>query len=402
MRQPVTKSVTQCDQRPSDVVDLTRSAHPPGMARCAREITRLCLAVPPDTPGSAAGWVRSDVRMGPGMTQGARERRWAPAWPVDLTTTLGVLSHGRGDPTIRILGGEVWRATRTPAGPATIHCRRDASEVLVRAWGPGAEHELETIPRVLGALDDPTGFDAGAHPVMAAADRRFGPGWRVLRTERVLEALVPAVLEQRVTGREASRAWAGLVRTFGEPAPGPAGSGAAGSGAAGSGAAGSGMAGSGVGPGATVPRLVVPPDGPGWARIPSWAWHQAGVDPGRARTITAAAGRAEALERLSERSPGEAVRALRSLPGIGVWTAAEVAVRAWGDRDAVSFGDFHLARAIVHALTGRADGDDDQLAELLTPWTGQRARAVRLLQLHSGHTLPRRGPRAAITDHRGR
>ena len=163
------------------------------------------------------------------------------------------------------------------------------------------------------------------------------------------------------------------------------------------GSAGSGGAGSSP----TIPTLVVAPDGPGWARIPSWAWHRAGVDPGRARTITTAAGRAEALERLSDRSPAEAGEALRSLPGIGVWTAAEVGVRAWGDRDAVSFGDFHLARAIVHALTGRTDGDDEQMAELLTPWAGQRARAVRLLQLHSGHSAPRRGPRATITDHRG-
>ena len=326
------------------------------------------------------------------MTTGARERRWAPPWPVDLSTTLGVLRHGRGDPTIRISGGEVWRATRTPEGPATIHYSREASEVLARAWGPGAEHELDALPRVLGADDDPAGFASDAHPVMAAADHRFGAGWRVLRTERVLEALVPAVLEQRVTGREASRAWAELVRRFGEPAPGPAGAGSGGAGSAGSGGAGSSP---------TIPTLVVAPDGPGWARIPSWAWHRAGVDPGRARTITTAAGRAEALERLSDRSPAEAGEALRSLPGIGVWTAAEVGVRAWGDRDAVSFGDFHLARAIVHALTGRTDGDDEQMAELLTPWAGQRARAVRLLQLHSGHSAPRRGPRATITDHRG-
>jgi 3-methyladenine DNA glycosylase/8-oxoguanine DNA glycosylase len=228
---------------------------------------------------------------------------------------------------------------------------------------------------MLGADDDPTGFASGAHPVMAAAFRRFGPGWRLLRTERVVEALVPAVLEQRVTGMEASRAWAALVRAFGEPAPGPPGP-------------------------SEVPHLVVAPDGPDWAQIPSWAWHRAGVDPGRARTITTAAERAATLERLSARPPGEAAQALCSLPGVGVWTAAEVAVRAWGDRDAVSFGDFHLARAVVHALTGRTDGDDEQMAELLRPWSGQRARAVRLLMLHSGHTPPRRGPRATITDHR--
>jgi 3-methyladenine DNA glycosylase/8-oxoguanine DNA glycosylase len=260
--------------------------------------------------------------------------------------------------------------------------------VRARAWGPGAAHELESLPDVLGAGDDPTGFDAGAHPVMAAASRRFGSGWRVTRTGRVLEALVPAILEQRVTGKEATRAWAQLVRGYGEPAPGP-GSGSP-----------SGVGSPEMGARAGTPGLVVAPDGPGWAQIPSWAWHRAGVDPGRARTIVAAAARAVSLERLSDQSPAEAADALRSLPGVGVWTAAEVGVRAWGDRDAVSFGDFHLARAIVHALTGRTDGDDDQMAELLTPWTGQRARAVRLLQLHSGHSVPRRGPRARITDHR--
>jgi len=340
----------------------------------------------------------------------ARHRRWTPSWPIDLTTTLAVLRHGRGDPTIRIAGGEVWRATRTPQGPATVHYARSGAQVLARAWGPGADFELEEMPRVLGADDDPAGFAFDEHPVMAAAYRRFGPGWRLLRTHRVVEALVPAVLEQRVTGQEASRAWADLVRAFGEPAPGPAGSGSGGEepgvgaepegGGRPVGPRPVGRPGTHPGSGSAGPRLVVAPDGPGWAQIPSWAWHRAGVDPGRARTITTATGRADTLEQLSTRSPEEAGEALRSLPGIGVWTAAEVGVRAWGDRDAVSFGDFHLARAVVHALTGRTDGDDEQMAELLRPWSGQRARAVRLLMLHSGHTPPRRGPRATITDHR--
>ena len=314
------------------------------------------------------------------MSRAPLERLWTPTWPIDLATTLGVLSHGRNDPSVRIVDGGVWRATRTPEGPATVHYTRSGASVLARAWGPGAQLELDGLPRVLGAEDDPCGFDADAHPVMAAAYRRFGAGWRVLRSSRVLEALVPAVLEQRVTGVEASGAWAELVRTFGEPAPGPAGGGA--------------------GPVEAAARLFVAPDGPTWARIPSWAWHRAGVDPGRARSITAAASRAEALEKLSQRSPTEAGLALRSLSGVGAWTAAEVGVRAWGDRDAVSFGDFHLARVIVHTLTGRTDGDDKMLAEVLTPWADQRARAVRILQLHAGHTIPRRGPRAAITDHR--
>lgn len=326
--------------------------------------------------------------MGASVTGDPCERRWVPGWPVDLATTLGVLQHGRADPTLQLVGSSVWRATRTPQGPATLHYARSGAgnEIVVTGWGPGAQLELDLVPEVLGRADDPAGFDHAAHRVMAAAHARFGPGWRVIRTGRTLEALVPAVLEQRVTGRESSAAWSRLVREFGTPAPGPAGTAATGS------------------PGSTsrsaAPRLMVAPDGPGWARIPSWAWHRAGVDPGRARTIANAAARADALEALGERPTREAGQALRSLPGVGVWTAAEVGVRAWGDRDAVSFGDFHVARAVVHALTGRTDGDDQQMAELLVPWAGQRARAVRLLLLHAGHTLPRRAPRAPITDHR--
>ena len=318
------------------------------------------------------------------MHEAARplERSWRPSWPVDLENTLGVLRHGPGDPTLQIAAGQVWRTTRTPDGPVTVNYQRLGPDVLARAWGPGAALELDILPMVLGQDDDPTGFAEHVHPVMSAAYRRYGAGWRVPRTARVLEALVPAVLEQRVTGKESTRAWSALVRRYGEPAPGPA----------------DGHAGSGSG---AVPLLRVAPDGAGWARIPSWAWHRAGVDPGRASTVVAAAARAGAVERLSERTPEEAARALRSLPGIGVWTAAEVGVRAWGDRDAVSFGDFHLARVIVHALTGRTDGTDEEMAGLLTPWSGQRARAVALLQRHGGHSLPRRAPRATITDHRG-
>ena len=217
------------------------------------------------------------------MNSPPRERHWTPTWPVDLTTTLGVLQHGPRDPTMRASGGQVWRTTRTPEGPATVHYRRCGPDVVVRAWGPGAQMELDAVPDVLGRNDDPEGFAHDAHPVMAAAHRRFGSGWRVIRTRRVLESLVPAILEQRVTGREASAAWARLVREFGDPAPGPAA----------------------VDSDQGHPSLLVAPDGPIWARIPSWAWHQAGVDPGHARTITTAALRATALEALTTQPPAE-------------------------------------------------------------------------------------------------
>lgn len=305
---------------------------------------------------------------------GASQRRWRPGWPVDLATTLGPLRRGDRDPCLRIGRGEVWRATLTPDGPATVHYARSGDAILATAWGPGREAELELVPQVLGADDDPRGFAHGAHPVMAAAWRRFAAGLRITRTGRALEALAPAILEQRVTGVESRRAWRWLVVRHGEPAPGPT-------------------------PGPE--SLRVPPEAPRWAQVPSWDFHRAGVDPGRARALVAAAGRAAAIEALSGRSPEQACAALATLPGIGAWTAAEVAVRAWGHIDAVSFGDAHVARTVTHALTGRLDGDDSTAAELLRPWSGQRARAVRLLELHVG-PQPRRGPRATITDHRAR
>jgi 3-methyladenine DNA glycosylase/8-oxoguanine DNA glycosylase len=83
---------------------------------------------------------------------------------------------------------------------------------------------------------------------------------------------------------------------------------------------------------------------------------------------------------------------LVGVPGIGPWTAAEVGVRALGDDDAVSVGDFHLKHLVSFALAGEPRGTDDRMLELLEPFRGQRARVVRLLEL-SGISAPRYGPR---------
>jgi 3-methyladenine DNA glycosylase/8-oxoguanine DNA glycosylase len=92
-------------------------------------------------------------------------------------------------------------------------------------------------------------------------------------------------------------------------------------------------------------------------------------------------------------------RRLRTVPGIGVWTAAEVVQRAFGDPDAVSVGDYHLKNVVGYALTGQRNTDDEQMLELLEPWRGHRQRVVRLL-LIGGPRRPRRGPRFAPMDNR--
>ena len=131
--------------------------------------------------------------------------------------------------------------------------------------------------------------------------------------------------------------------------------------------------------------------------VPSWEWLRMHIDPARSRTVVRAAQVAPSLERTAGLPPDEADRRMRSLPGIGVWTSAEVRFRAHGDADAVSFGDYHIAKNVGWALTGR-EVDDDGLAELLEPYRGHRYRVQHLLEL-SGVARPRRGPRMAPRTH---
>ena len=290
--------------------------------------------------------------------------------PVPLGAVLGIFRRGAGDPTSHRDTGGWWFAWRTPDGPVTLRLVATASvvsEVTATAWGSGAMWMLERVPDLLGERDDPTGFEAH-HPQVADAWRAFG-GWRVPRSGLVVQALVPSVIEQKVTGQEAFSGYRRLVRRFGEPAPGPG----------------------------EAMRLAVPPDPAGWARIPSWEWLAAGVDPQRSRTVVRAVRHAGRLEECAGLAPADARARLQALPGVGRWTWAEVAQRALGLPDEVSFGDYHVAKNIGWALTG-TPVDDDGLAVLLEPYAGHRYRVQRLLEL-TGAMRPRHGPRMALRTH---
>ncbi|MDP2773570.1 MAG: DNA-3-methyladenine glycosylase 2 family protein, partial [Nocardioides sp.] len=278
------------------------------------------------------------------MTSAALTRVWAPAWPCPVASVLRQHRRGGGDPTFRVdEGGRIWRGIRTPEGPATlaVEARPDAGDVLAEAWGPGAEWALESVPALLGADDDWTGFEP-RHPVLAEAWRRH-PHARLGRSGLVMEALVPAIIEQKVTGQEAFAGFRMLVHRFGERAPGPG----------------------------ADQRLWVQPTPEALRSIPSWEWLRLHVDPARSRTIVSVARVADAVERTASVAPEEAERRLRTLPGVGVWTSAEVRQRAFGDPDAVSFGDYHVAKDVGWALTG-TPFDDDQLEEFLEPWRPHR------------------------------
>jgi 3-methyladenine DNA glycosylase/8-oxoguanine DNA glycosylase len=286
--------------------------------------------------------------------------------PLSLPRTLSIHYRGRGDPTMRFeVSGSVWRATRTEEGPVTLFVEQLDGRVRARAWGPGSALALGRLDAFLGLDDEPWRLEP-LHRAVADAARRLH-GMRIGRSGAVLEALVPAILEQKITGDEARRVWRNLIRAHGEDAPGP-------------------------------PGMRLPPAPETLARLPYYAYHPLGLERRRADLVRAVAREARRLEGLValatglDRDPEAAYRALRAFPGIGPWTAAEVGVRAFGDPDAVSVGDYHLPSVVTWALAGEPTGTDERMLELLEPYRGQRGRVTRLLEL-SGSARARRAPR---------
>ncbi|TDC38541.1 DNA-3-methyladenine glycosylase 2 family protein [Micromonospora sp. KC213] len=280
-----------------------------------------------------------------------------------LAATVRALTFSPYDPCARIVSGVFWYASRTPAGPATLTLRADGDGLIAEAYGPGAAWIVDRADAIAGLRDDVAGFAelAAAHPVVARLAARHR-GLRMPATGQLFPRVLRAVLEQKVTGKEAYRAYAATVRHFGEPAPGP------------------------------VP-LLLPPTPEAVAAAPYWVFHPFGVEQRRADTLRRAAALADRLERCADSA--EATRRLTAVPGIGAWTAAEVVRVTYGDPDAVSVGDYHVPHTVAWALAGEARGDDARMLALLEPFRGHRGR-VCLLLAAAGIHAPRFGPRMPI------
>jgi 3-methyladenine DNA glycosylase/8-oxoguanine DNA glycosylase len=290
-------------------------------------------------------------------------RRTIPVpFAIDLGRSLGPLRVGRNDPTILLGPTAVLRATRTPDGPASVRADHRGDRFEVEAWGPGAEWALHQAPGLLGCCDARVGFDPRDDVV--AQLHHNAEGLRLPRTERVMEALVPAVLGQRVTGFEARRSYHQLIERYGEPAPGPGG-------------------------------LMLGPRTEQIAEIPHYELHLLGVERRRADALKRVAAHGSRLEEAGRGTPEELRERLESIAGVSAWTSAEVSRLALGDPDAVSVGDYHLKHMVSWALAGEPRGTDARMLELLEPFAGHRGRVCRLLEV-AGVKAPRRGPRSRI------
>jgi 3-methyladenine DNA glycosylase/8-oxoguanine DNA glycosylase len=281
-----------------------------------------------------------------------------------LAGTVSLLTFSRYDPCARFAGGTFWWATRTPDGPATLALRRDGAAIEATTFGPGAGWLAERADAIAGLRDDVSGFPAvaAAHPVVAELARRHR-GLRLPATGRLFQRLLRAVFEQKVTGKEAYRAYAKTVRHFREPAPGPG------------------------------PDLLLPPDAATVAATPYWVFHPFGVEQRRAQALLRTAVLADRLERCADAA--EATARLTAIPGIGPWTAAEVVRTVHGDPDAVSVGDYHMPNIVAWGLAGQPRADDARMLELLAPFRGHRGRVCVLLET-AGVAAPRFGPRMPL------
>lgn len=290
-------------------------------------------------------------------------RRMTPPERYHLARSVGPLILGRYDPCGTFAGGDFWLAGRTPQGPATLQLARADGDLVATGHGPGAEWMVDRADAIAGLRDDVRDLPdlAARHPLVARLVKTFA-GVRMPATGLVFPRVLRAILEQKVTGHEAHRAYRGIARHFAEPAPGPV-------------------------------QLSLPPDPDAVAGTPYWEFHRFGVEQRRTQTLLRAALAAARLERCADSA--EATRRLVAIPGIGPWTAAEVVRIAYGDPDAVSVGDLHIPNTVAWALAGEPRGTDERMLELLEPFRGHRGRVCDLLAA-GGIAAPRFGPRMPI------
>lgn len=288
-------------------------------------------------------------------------------FPLDLRGTVGRLRRGRHDPTCRLDVDGFWRASRAPGGPATLHLVATGNQVEARAWGEGAAAALASIEDLIGLTDDVDDFGPG-DGLVARLWRDFGRR-RIPRSLAISESLVASVLEQRVTTFEALRSHHQMVARWGEDAPGPG-------------------------------DLRLPPHPEVLAGLAYYDLHLIGVERKRADTVRRVAASARWLDELAGLAPTDAHQRLLAVVGVGPWTAAEVALCALGDPDAVPVGDVHLPGDVTYALTGTATRSDDAMLEALAPYHGHRGRVIGLIGA-AGIRAPRRAPRYSPRDIRG-
>ncbi len=280
--------------------------------------------------------------------------------PYPWRALLGYLA-ARATPGVEVVSGDAyWRSVRIgdATGVVGVEPVRGANQLLARIRLDSTALLIQAAERLRRV------FDLGADPAAIGAQLRRDPqlrgrlealpGLRVPGAWDGFELAVRAVLGQQVSVRGATTLAGRLAEAHGEPLANGA-------------------------PG--VIRLFPRPEVLAGARLGGL-----GLTGSRAAAIRALA-RAVADGELrldGSGDPEPTLEALRSLPGIGEWTAQYVAMRALREPDAFPASDLGLRRALGGAAGPASEAAVLRRAEAWRPWRAYAAMWLWLCESAPG------------------
>ncbi|MFN0247872.1 MAG: DNA-3-methyladenine glycosylase family protein [Kofleriaceae bacterium] len=262
---------------------------------------------------------------------------------LDLAKTFTLQQVGRHDPTTTLDGTRFAKTYLTGGQVVRVTIARAAAGCVVEVE---SEAELDGDPceRWAAELERPlASFDE--HVELARLARQVS-GLRLARVPWLFDTAASFVLQQRITFKDAARAWRRIAERWGVRSD-------------------LGLA----FPDAKRMTMVTLPE-----------LQAMDIDARRARALLAVA-REEVFARfLRDGTPRDTLRKrLASIHGIGPWTTEMVLGYGTGDADAVPTGDLHLPSFVTEALAGEIVGTDERMLELLEPFRPHRFLAIRLL-----------------------
>ena len=269
---------------------------------------------------------------------------------------------GKHDPRAILSQDRYVFSTITEEGAATADIVPEVDVVQAELWGPGARCLEARLPSYLGLDQSLIAADLEGLPKVLQRLRAQGLR-RTLRPGSLMETLVPIILQQLVTWREAAATYRTLVKQLGSRAPGPFSS------------------------------LHVAPPVTALRNLTSADLRAMKISGRRAQALMATARYAERIEAVTQdENHDRLTKMLMALPGMGPWTTAFYLGLELGNPNVVPTGDYHLPASIAWAFRGQRDADDTEMLRILKPYLGNRFDIIRLV-MGANIQVPRRTPR---------
>ena len=272
--------------------------------------------------------------------------------------TLRFIRMGRMDPSVRLEKAKLCLARWYRTGAATVELIDRGDKISVRVWGEAADEAMAKVPELLGLHDTPV-RDFGH----AKLNRMLRPvlELRLSRAPYLSHTLPTHILQQKIAWRDAALIWRRLVSKHGASAPGPHG-------------------------------LKMPLSFEQLRHTPRAEYIAAGLSPSRIPLLREIGRLGHRIDTWYEESIEGYAKKVQTLPQMGPWTTFHALGLSMGEPDVVVTGDYALPHTVAFALIGKPRSNDQEMLQLLEPFSGNRWRLVRLIWALN-IVAPRRGPR---------